>query len=88
MLRALASHQCGPGFISGPGVICELSSLVFVFAPRGFCLGSPVFFPPEKKKNIYISKLQINLARGPALKPARADKASSINIVIYLEKTS
>ena len=25
MVRALASHQCGPGSIPGLGVVCELS---------------------------------------------------------------
>ena len=37
VVRALASHQCGPGSIPGLGVICGLSLLlVLVFAPRGF----------------------------------------------------
>ena len=49
MVRALASHQCGPGLIPGPGVICGLS---FVVGSRpcseGFSPGSPVFLPPQK----------------------------------------
>ena len=37
VVRALASHQCGPGSISGLGVICGLSVLlVLVLAPRVF----------------------------------------------------
>ena len=49
MVRALASHQCGPGSIPGPGVICGLSLLlVLVFAPRGFSPGTPVFPSPQK----------------------------------------
>ena len=49
VLRALASHQCGPGSIPRVGVICGLSLLlVLVFAPRGFSLGSPVFPSPQK----------------------------------------
>ena len=37
VVRALASHQCGPGAIPGPGVICGLSLLlVLVLAPRVF----------------------------------------------------
>ena len=37
VVRALASHQCGPGSIPGPGVICGLSLLlVLVPAPRVF----------------------------------------------------
>ena len=37
VVRALASHRCGPGSIPGPGVTCGLSLLlVLVLAPRGF----------------------------------------------------
>ena len=37
VVRALASHQCGPGPIPGPGVISGLSLLlVLVLAPRVF----------------------------------------------------
>ena len=37
MVRALASHCCGPGSIPGPGVTCGLSLLlVLVPAPRVF----------------------------------------------------
>ena len=49
MVRALASHQCGP--VSNPGVvaICGLSLfLVLSFAPRGFSPGTPVFPSPQK----------------------------------------
>ena len=49
MVRALASHQCGPG--SNPGVyaICGLSLLlVLSLAPRGFSPGTPVFPSPQK----------------------------------------
>ena len=47
-LRALTSHQCDLGAISGLGVICGLSLLlVLVLAPRGFSLGSPVFPSPQ-----------------------------------------
>ena len=36
-MRAFASHQCGPGSILGPGVICWSSLLlVLVLAPRVF----------------------------------------------------
>ena len=49
MVRALASHQCGPGSTPGPGVICGLSLLlVLVLALRGFSPGSPVFPSPQK----------------------------------------
>ena len=49
-VRALASHQCGPGSIPGLGVICGLSLLVLYSAPRGFSPGTPVFPSPQKPK--------------------------------------
>ena len=49
VVRALSSHQCGPGSIPGLGVICGLSLLlVLVLAPRGFSPGTPVFPSPQK----------------------------------------
>ena len=36
VVRALASHQCGPGSIPRSGVICGLSLMVLFSAPRGF----------------------------------------------------
>ena len=47
VVRALASHQCGPGSNPGVDAICGLSLLLFLsFAPRGFSLGTPVFPSP------------------------------------------
>ena len=49
MMKALASHQCGP--VSNPGVdaICGLSLLLVVsFSPRGFFSRTPVFPSPQK----------------------------------------
>ena len=47
-VRALTSHQCGPGSIPGLGVICGLSLLLVLFsAPRGFSPGTPVFPSPQ-----------------------------------------
>ena len=49
VVRALASHQCVPGSIHGPGVICGLSLLLVLYsAPRGFSPGTPVFPSPQK----------------------------------------
>ena len=49
MVRALASHQFGPGSNPGVDAICGLSLLlVLSFAPRGFSLGIPVFPSPQK----------------------------------------
>ena len=48
VVRALASHQCGPGSIPGLGVIRGSSLLlVLVPAPRGFSLGTPVLPSPQ-----------------------------------------
>ena len=49
VLRALASHQCGPGSNPGVDAICGSSLLlVLSLAPRGFSLGTPVFPSPQK----------------------------------------
>ena len=47
VVRALASHQCGP--VSNPGIeaMCELSLLlVLSFTSRDFSQGTPVFPSP------------------------------------------
>ena len=51
VLRALAFHQCVPGSIPGPGVICGLSLLVLYSAPRGFSPGTPVS-PLHKRQHL------------------------------------
>ena len=49
MVRALASHQCGPGSNPGVDTICGLSLLLVLFlVPRGFSPGTPVFPSPQK----------------------------------------
>ena len=49
VVRALASHQCVPGSIPRPSVICGLSLLLVLFsALRGFSPGTPVFPSPQK----------------------------------------
>ena len=45
VVRALASHQCGPGSIPGVNAICGLSSSPLF--PRIFS-GTPVFLSPQK----------------------------------------
>ena len=63
VVRTLASNQCGPGSISGLGVICGLSLLlVLVFAPRGFFSGYSGF-PLSSKTNT--SKFQFDLESVP-----------------------
>ena len=49
VVRALASHHCGPGWTPGVDAICGLSQLlVLSLAPRGFSPGTPVFPSPQK----------------------------------------
>ena len=67
VVRALVSHQCDPGSIPGPGVICELSLLLVLALLRGFSSGTSVFLPLEKQILIRLAKTEL---------------ASSLNIVI------
>ena len=47
MVRALASHQCGPGSNPGVDAICGSSLLlVLSLSPRSFFPGTPVFPSP------------------------------------------
>ena len=49
VVRALASHHCGPGSNPGVDAICGSSLLlVLSIAPRGFSLGTLVFPSPQK----------------------------------------
>ena len=49
VVRALASHQCGPGLNPGVQAIYGLSLLLALsLAPRGFSSGTPVFPCPQK----------------------------------------
>ena len=59
VVRELASHQCVPRSIPGPGVICGLSLLLALYsAPRGFFSGYSGF-PLSSKTNI--AKFQFDL---------------------------
>ena len=50
VVRALASHQCGPGSNPGVDAICGLSLLLVPsFAPRGFSPGTRVFPSPKNQ---------------------------------------
>ena len=49
VVRALASHQCGPGSNPGFDAICGLILLLFLsFAPKGFSPRTPVFLSRQK----------------------------------------
>ena len=59
VVRALASHQCGPGSIPRSGVKCGLSLLVLYSAPRGFLRNSG--FPSPQKPKFDLIVLIVNL---------------------------
>ena len=64
VVRALASHQCGPGSIPRLGVICRLNLLVLYSASPG----NPVFSYPQKQTFDLISfalNLLISASRLP-----------------------
>ena len=48
VVRALASHLCGPGSNPSVETICGLSLLVLSLAQRDFSPGTPVFPIPQK----------------------------------------
>ena len=49
VVRALASHLCGPGSNPSVDAICGLSLLLVLYlTPRGFSPGTPVFPSPQK----------------------------------------
>ena len=84
MVRALASHQCGPGSIPGPGVICGLRLLlVLVFAPRGFSPGTPVFPSPQKPTFPNSNSIQNPRARGLSV-PDRCVSPSLNKVDLFL----
>jgi len=63
MVRALASHQCGPGSIPGPVVICGLSLLLVLVLAPGVFLRVLRFSSFHKNEH---SKFQFDQDRGPA----------------------
>ena len=79
VVKALASHQCGPGSIPGLDVICGLSLLLVLYsALRGF---SPVF--PSPPKPTFPNSNSIRMQDLPENHFA-VSGASWVNIMIYL----
>ena len=60
VVRALASHQCSPGSIFGPGVICGLSLLLVLSLLREVFLRVLRFSPLLKNQH---SKFQLDLEK-------------------------
>ena len=84
VVRALASHQCGPGSNPRVDAICGLSLLLILsFAPRGFSPGTPVFPSPQKPT---FSNSNSNSTRNQVDKEPLCGCATSksLFIIIYL----
>ena len=77
VVRALASHQCGPGLIAA-------QCYVWVEFVVGSCLAVGVFLRVVRLSSVcknQHSKFQFGQDRGPALKPAQD---SSVSVVMHL----
>ena len=86
VVRALASHQCGPGSNPGVDAICGLSLLlVLSFAPRGFSPGTPVFPSPQKPTFPNSSSTRSQVDEEP-LCGCATSKSLFIILFIYLFK--
>ena len=66
VVRALASHQCGPGSIPGPGDICRLSLCWFSTLLRGFFSGHSGFPPSAKNRYAAYSSWLLAVLQGHA----------------------
>ena len=60
VVRALTSHQCGPGSIPRSGIKCGLSWLVLYSALRGFL--QELWFPLSSKTKFDLIVLIVNLS--------------------------
>ena len=81
MVRALASHRCGPGSNPGVDAICGLSLLLLLsFAPRGFSPGIPVFFSPHKPTCLNSNSTR-NQVEEEALCGCATSKSLFINLI-------
>ena len=84
VVRALASHQFGPGSNPSVNTICGLSLfLVLSLAPRGFSLGTPVF-PSPQKLTVPNSNSTRNQVDKEPLRGCAACKSLFIIYFIYL----
>ena len=84
VVRALAFHQCVPGSIPGPGVICGVSLLLVLYsAPRGFSPGTPVF-PSHQKPTL----LNSNSIWKQWMKSHFVEMPLQIHIIVIIIKMS
>ena len=85
VVRALASHQCGPGSNPGVDAICRLSLLlVLSFAPRSFSPGSPVFSSPQIPTFPNSNSTRNRVDKEPLCGCATCKSLFFIFIIIYL----
>ena len=85
MVRALASHQCVPGSIPGPGVMW----VEFVVGSRpsseGISLGSPVLLPPQKSTFLNSNSIGNSRATGLSVEDCYVlPSLNKANLFIYL----
>ena len=88
VVRALTSHQCGPGSIPALGVICGLSLLlVLVLARRGFS-PSTLVFPDLLKNQHFQMPIRSGVLRATGLSVVTDCKVSpllnKVDLFIYL----
>ena len=92
MVRALASHQCGPRSTPGVDAICGLSLLsVLSLAPRGFSLGTKVFSSLQNpalpnSNSIWNAWTRLNEFIGTPM--CFVGKKAIYNFFFYLERNS
>ena len=76
VVRALASHQCGPGFDPGPPLYVDEFIVGSRPCSEGFSPGSPVFLPPQKPA--LLNSNSIGNPRGRGLSVAKLLRATLV----------
>ena len=86
MVRALPSHQCGPGSVPRSDAICGLSLLLVLFlAPRGFSPGTPVFPSPKKPTFPNSNSTRNQVDEEPLYRCATSKSLLILFIFLYFE---
>ena len=89
MVRALASHQCGPASNPGVNAICGLSLLlVLSLASRGFSPGTPVFPSPQNPTFPNSNSTRNHVDEEPLCGCATSKSLLFIYLFIYLLATN
>jgi len=90
VVRALASHQSGPG--SNPGVdrrhTCVEFVVVLSFTPRGFSPGILVFPSPQKlTTNLFVDVLRLNHYFIYLFKMVNLKQPSNLQALVILSRS-